>query len=241
MTTVCPTGTAPYVCKGGGGLSNFDGFFPSGSNYSQHYPYGPPGTQSIDNAYANGARPASDGSNSTPISMFSGDQLPVKRAIVRYASATLRLLILLIPAKWYLNEWQNGAEILALSIECSLLPPQIRSPTTCSRSQRPAADWMSMERYIPTVVASSRCFRNVPCMIALSKATRLLAFLHIGSPTKVEELDCRMHTWTGSFAMSIVFSTSTLFIAMHVLEIFHIFRFSYHQRMSRTPLILRPG
>ena len=75
-------GTAPYVCKNGGNFDNFGGFFPPGSNASQKYPYGGPGTQSLDHAYANGARPAID-SNSTPIAMFSGDQLPVKRAIVR--------------------------------------------------------------------------------------------------------------------------------------------------------------
>lgn len=76
-------GTAPYVCSGGGQLSNFDGLFPKGSSDAQRYPYGRPGTQSVDNAYANGARPGAGGSNSTPINMFSGDQLPVKRAIVR--------------------------------------------------------------------------------------------------------------------------------------------------------------
>ena len=76
-------GTAPYVCKGGPSFDNYQGFFPPGSNDSHYFPYGPPGTQSLDNAYANGARPADDGSNSTAINSFSGDQLPVKRAIVR--------------------------------------------------------------------------------------------------------------------------------------------------------------
>lgn len=76
-------GTAPYVCKGGPSFDNYQGFFPHGSNDSHRFPYGPPGTQSIDHAYANGAKPADDGSNSTPINMFSGDQLPVKRDIVR--------------------------------------------------------------------------------------------------------------------------------------------------------------
>ena len=79
----------------------------------QRHPYGPNGSQSVDNAFANGARPPGGGGNSSPITMFSvrphpklklkipawvfcvrlcadfesrgtqGDQLPVKRAIVR--------------------------------------------------------------------------------------------------------------------------------------------------------------
>jgi hypothetical protein len=72
-------GTAPYICKSGASVSNFQGFFPPSSNASQRYPYGGPGVQSVDNMYANGAR-HSPGSNGGPISMFSGDQLPVKRA-----------------------------------------------------------------------------------------------------------------------------------------------------------------
>eukprot|EP01047_Picozoa_sp_COSAG01_P088505 COSAG01_NODE_20858_length_931_cov_1.753606_1_plen_249_part_00 len=72
-------GTAPYICKSGASVSNFQGFFPPSSNASQRYPYGGPGAQSVDNMYANGAR-HSPGSNGGPISMFSGDQLPVKRA-----------------------------------------------------------------------------------------------------------------------------------------------------------------
>lgn len=78
VTVTC--GTAPYVCTKGPGFDNYQGFFRHGSNDSHQYPYGP---QSLDNAFANGAKPADDGSNSTSINMFSGDQLPVKRAIVR--------------------------------------------------------------------------------------------------------------------------------------------------------------
>ena len=49
---------------------------------SYSYPYGKPSDQSVDNMYANGAR-HTPGNNGGAISMFSGDQLPVKRAIVR--------------------------------------------------------------------------------------------------------------------------------------------------------------
>ena len=52
-------------------FDNYQGFFPHGSNDSHTFPYGPPGTQSLDNAVANGATRDPAAGNSTPINMFS--------------------------------------------------------------------------------------------------------------------------------------------------------------------------
>ena len=67
VTVTC--GTAPYVCKGGMGFSS-NGHFKPGAD-SKVYPYGDEGN-TWD--YANGAK-------SEAIEMFSGDQLPIKKAV----------------------------------------------------------------------------------------------------------------------------------------------------------------
>jgi phospholipase C len=77
VTVTC--GTAPYVCKGGMGFSS-NGHFKPGAD-QKVYPYGEEGNEWD---YANGAK-------SEAIEMFSGEQLPIKKAVSENFAVFVRL------------------------------------------------------------------------------------------------------------------------------------------------------
>lgn len=79
VTVTC--GTAPYVCSGGMGFSS-NGHFEPGAD-QKVYPYGKEGNEWD---YANGAK-------SEAIEMFSGEQLPIKRAVSENFAVFVRLCI----------------------------------------------------------------------------------------------------------------------------------------------------
>jgi len=77
VTVTC--GTAPYVCKGGMGFSS-NGHFEPGKE-QKVYPYS---KESNEWDYANGAK-------SEAIEMFSGEQLPIKKAVSENFAVFVRL------------------------------------------------------------------------------------------------------------------------------------------------------
>lgn len=206
VTVTC--GTAPYVCKHGPGFDNYQGFFRHGSNDSHQYPYGP---QSLDNAYANGARPADDGSNSTSINMFSGDQLPVKRAIVRNFGTFNRMFSATPTASTPNHMFTQSGTSCGLDQDfvsyedCGGIQPLF--PQVCVSAFQPDRSTTADQKLVHELWHDAARPCRGPSTIISSSITRRSAFIRTGNHTLlVVRLGSQMRIWMVYFGMSRVYS-----------------------------------